>query len=475
MYDHKKQYRAAIIRGKAKSKLDDLLPAYAMVIDEICPCNKDEFESRFNSSLTSILKLKAKVSDSAALKKTLDNHRTEIAGKLFGMYYLSRDDVYYASERTNKYLADNDQPAFFKDMCFKLQFPNGMNKIQFVEQFVNDKLNIQQYPFVIKVLSLAEQNKILLTVSDIGYYVLNSLDVLQGNATPEEVICQILADKKNGISRKIFVPGKASSFSMQHITEQINYLQLANLVYLNEDKEIVLNHKEDNCLNLFMAQCGIAPKFDAYKYDLHTQEGRSDFYYDWDFYFSKTSEFAAKFETDVAALIVNPSTSEETEKQHHSSGNLTELGDAGELFVYKYEKDRVSAFNPRLVNKVLPLGKTKGLGYDIQSVVAEKGEYAEFVKYIEVKSTKRVTAPNLNDGEWLDTLNITRNEYIAALQHKEAYSIYRVYFVRDGVVVFILNNIHKKNEDGIISIVPTIYRLDFSKNAIDNHIEVRNV
>lgn len=61
------------------------------------------------------------------------------------------------------------------------------------------------------------------------------------------------------------------------------------------------------------------------------------------------------------------------------------------------------------------------------------------------------------------------------MQHKESYSIYRVYSVRDGVVVFILNNIHKKNEDGIISMVPTVYRLDFSKSAIDNHIEVRNV
>lgn len=475
MYDHRKQYRAAIIRGKAKSKLDDLLPAYAMVIDEICPCNKDEFEQRFNSSLTSILKLKAKESNSAAIKKTLDNHRTEIAGKLFGMYYLSRDDVYYASERTNKYLADNDQPAFFKDMCFKLQFPNGMNKIQFVEQFVNEKLSIRQYPFIIKVLHLAEQNKLRLTVADIGYYVLNSLDVLQGNATPEEVISQIIDDKRNGISRKIYVPDKASSYTMQHITEQMNYLQLANLIYLNENKEIMLNHKEDECLNLFMSQCGVAPSFNTYTYDLDTQDGRNDFYYDWDLYFSKTSVFADKFETAVDSLIVNEPSTDEKEKQHSTSGNLTELGDAGELFVYQYERNRVFAFNPRLVNKVLPLGKTKGLGYDIQSVVAEKGEYAEFVKYIEVKSTKRVTAPNLNDGEWLDTLNITRNEYIAAMQHKESYSIYRVYFVRDGVVVFILNNIHKKNEDGIISMVPTVYRLDFSKSAIDNHIEVRNV
>ena len=50
--------------------------------------------------------------------------------------------------------------------------------------------------------------------------------------------------------------------------------------------------------------------------------------------------------------------------------------------------------------------------YDIQTVVAETGDEAEFVKYIEVKSTKRVTVPDITDSLWIDTLNITRNEYI---------------------------------------------------------------
>ena len=42
--------------------------------------------------------------------------------------------------------------------------------------------------------------------------------------------------------------------------------------------------------------------------------------------------------------------------------------------MYLNMKNRVYTFNPRLVNRVLSLGKTKGLGYDIQSVVAEKGD-----------------------------------------------------------------------------------------------------
>ena len=64
----------------------------------------------------------------------------------------------------------------------------------------------------------------------------------------------------------------------------------------------------------------------------------------------------------------------------------------------------------------------------------------EFVKYIEVKSTKRLTCPDVNDELWIDTLNITRNEWVAAQQHRDFYSIFRVYFTRDGIHMFILKN-----------------------------------
>lgn len=123
MYDHTKQYRCTIIRGKSQKEMDDLLPAYAKVIDEICPCSADEFETKFNNAFQLYLP------ESDRIKKTLDNHRTEISGKLFGMYYFSKDGRVYESERTQKFLEDNDQPAFFKDICYKMQFPNGTQKI----------------------------------------------------------------------------------------------------------------------------------------------------------------------------------------------------------------------------------------------------------------------------------------------------------------------------------------------------------
>ena len=77
-YDSERQFRATIIRGKAKSDLDNLLPAYANIIFEICPCAAENFIIGFNDKMGKFL--------CESTKKTLDNHRTEIAGKLFGMY-----------------------------------------------------------------------------------------------------------------------------------------------------------------------------------------------------------------------------------------------------------------------------------------------------------------------------------------------------------------------------------------------------
>ena len=470
MYDHTKQYRCTIIRGKSKKEMDDLLPAYAMVIDEVCPCRHDDFEQLFNNSFKSFLP------ESDRIKKTLDNHRTEISGKLFGMYYFAEDGMVYESERTQKYLEDSDQPAFFKDICYKMQFPNGMQKVSTtVRQRVEDKIRIRPFAFVLKLLQIAKTANVDITKKDIGYYILNSLDVLQGNANPYEVLESISKDKQAGIERDIKVPGKASSYTHQHINEQLNYLELANLIRITDDKRVLLNQNEAETIDLFTQEYDKAPEFDVYSYDLGELETRKEFQFDWDAYYAKLSYYASKFSTSSDALAFTGEESDEDKKEKIKTGiNLTEFGDEGEALVYEYEKSRVAAFNPRLANKVLSLGKTKGIGYDIQSVIAEPGDMEEFVKYIEVKSTKRYTTPDPDDNMWVDTLNITRNEYVAAQQHGAFYSIARVYFTSHGVSMFVLANVAEKLADGKMKATPMTYRLDFSNTSIDDNVVLKN-
>ena len=466
MYNHKKQYRCSIIRGKSQKEIDDLLPAYAKIITDICPCTKESFEHDFNASFAAYI-------PADSTKKTFDNHRTEIAGKLFGMYYIAPHDddseeaYVYPAERTMKFMEDNDQPAFFKDICFKMQFPNGMTKIETVKDRIKHGISIRPNAYVLKVLLLANNDVIFLIISVLGYYVLNSLDALTRTATPLEVVDLIEQDKKAGIVRKVHTDGKASSYDVQHINEQINYLELANLVITNGDAEVAVNANDMDSVTLFADLWNEKPLFDCATYNLADLTGRKQFQLDWDYYFSQLSVVADKFATTSASLGIIEHKA--AAKPTTGAGKI-ELGDEGEFYVLDYEKERVKAFDPRLVGKVIHLGKTRGLGYDIQSVIAEKGDMAEFVKYIEVKSTKRVTEPDLADTMWVDTLNITRNEWIAALQHKDFYSIFRVYFVRGNIIMYVIKDLYQKEKDGKIKVVPLTYRVDFGGTAIDEII-----
>ena len=387
------------------------------------------------------------------------------------MTFYAEDGMVYESERTQKYLSDSDQPAFFKDICYKMQFPNGMQKVSTtVAQRVKDEISIRPFAFVLKLLQIAMTAKIDITKRMLGYYVLNSLDVLQGKASPYEVLEAIEKDIKAGIERDIVVPGKATSFTHQHINEQINYLELANLIRIideNHDKRVVLNLSEMETIELFIQEYDKKPAFDVYSYDLGTIEERKIFQFNWDAYYARLSEYASKFTTSSNSLSYKEGETSEKDETKKQGQNLVQFGDEGEALVYEYEKNRVSKFNPHLVRKVLALGKTRGIGYDIQSVIAEPGDMAEFVKYIEVKSTKRFTCPDLQDSLWIDTLNITRNEYVAAKQHGEFYYIYRVYFTSQGVTMFIIGDVGKKLDDGRMQATPMTYRVDFSSSSVD--------
>lgn len=464
MYDHRKQLRCAIIRARAISDVDNLLPKYATVIDNLCPCTKAEFEEGFNNAFREYAISKAKdKSNKNAIRKTLDNHRTEVSGSLFGMHY-EVDGMVYSSERNKKFLDDNDQPAFFKDWLLKMQFPNGMQKSRTYLKMVEEKLYCHPYSVLLRVLECARKSDIVLLKQELGYYIFNSEDVLKGNATADEVFDQIMNDKKMGIPpRKIVIPDGESTSYDQHVGDQLKYLQLANLIYI-DGQEVKINPHEMKSINRFIDLIGKPLEFNVYQYDLSSVENRKRFETDWAIYYSQLSKCVDDLATPVESLL--PPSDKETKEPKHTT-NKIELGDEGEEYVLKLEKERVSKFNARLVNKVIGLGKTKGLGYDIQSVVAESGEFSEFVKYIEVKSTKRVTAPDLKDEVWTDAINITRNEWIAAMQHKEFYSIYRVYFTRGGVVIYVINNPYQKKIDNIIDVVPLTYRVDFQNNSID--------
>lgn len=454
------QYRCTIIRGKAQKELDNLLPAYAHIINDICPCSKDEFDTLFNNRLSQIIYEKDFDKLENNNQKTIRNHITEIAGKLFGLFYFDESYV-YESESCSKLIEDNDQPAFFKNLCLNFQFPNGTQKIQTIEERIADRINFKPFHFVIALLHLAHTKKVVITKDEIGYYVLNAKEVLQGKVTIEQVLEVILKDRKNNTTKKL----DSGSYHTQHIREQLNLLVLANLIKI-EDDCVLVNTYEKKIIDVFIDELHKPLKFDIYSYDLSNYSEKKQMYADWSVYFGK---IAIKNQdlliTSIDAL--QDKTTEKVDKIEVIS-EKNKIGNEGEEFVFILEKNRVGKTHSRLVNKVLLLGDQRGLGYDISSVEADENkEEPEFARFIEVKSTKRITEPDIEDGTWTDTINLTRKEWIAAKQYRNAYNIYRVYFTPNATIVRKINDPFGKNEQGVITVLPTQYRMDFGNKSID--------
>lgn len=464
-YKPENQYRCTIIRGKSQSEVEDLLPFYAQTVHKNCPCTKEEFDFRCNKQLAKFFFGNEDYDGlTDANKKTIRNHITEIMGKLLGLYYTTLEEMVYESQSCSFLLSKNDFPAFFKNICLNFQFPNFADKFQTLSDRLQNKINIRPMCYVIAFLDYARKQTInkAITKQEIGYYILNNLDVLQGNVSVEVVYAQIMSDRKNKIKREKL----QGSYDWQHIKEQFNLLELANIV--ETDAEYIwLNTKEENSIKLFIEK-NKETLFDFYQYNFNSEDEKKQAKADWTLYFGKLNSEITKAETQFTE---SPQISELKKEKGSVGLSTVELGDKGEAFVYRMECERVKAYKERLVNKVLLLGKTKGLGYDISSIEAnENPSRPEFARYIEVKSTTRISEPSFDDN-WSDSLNLTSKEWIAAEQYGEYYNIYRVYFTKKKTIVIKINNPFKKAEENEIEVFPTIYQMDFTANVIKKQYE----
>ncbi len=471
-YEPTHQHRCTIVRGRSQNMMEDMLPIYAEIVHQLCPCEKTEFVKGARKRLSKVL-FGVDSYDKLPLgnQKTVNNHLTETAGTLLCLYYYDYDEDYnkeyaYESMSCKFILEKNDNPAFFKNLCLNMQFPNAAKKKAGVTEDIENNLSVRQLCFVVALLYYAQKQpeKELLTKQEIGYYVLNNLDVLQGKVTPDEVYCRIMHDRKNKTKR----PKLQGEHEWQHIQEQINLLELANIVE-QDSKHLWLNKDEATAIQIFLAFLK-KELFDVYAYPIDTPQEFNHLVSEWRQHYSSVNKEIEALHTHFATTI----TIDDHDSQHAHSGatqSSVDLGDDGEALVYKLEKERVKQYKERLVNKVLLLGKTKGLGYDISSLEADENpNKPEFARYIEVKSTKRVTEPSFNK-DWIDSLNITAKEWVAAEQYGEYYNIYRVYFTKAKTIIVRIQNPYKKFQDKGLEVYPTIYQMNFGASVIEKRYE----
>ena len=467
MYTPENQYRCTIIRGKSQTEMEDLLPVYANIVHKYCPCTEETFRNSAFSDLSYTLFHTREFSQLPKNKqKTVKNHYTEIMGVLLGLFYPKYDAeakevIIHETDSCRFLIEKSDFPTFFKNLCLNYQFPNGEKKITTIQKEMELGIKLKPFCFVVKLLHIANSHKQLLSKQEIGYYALNNLDVLCGNVSADEVFNRIMEDRLNGIKRNKL----SGSNEWQHIKEQFNLLELANIIE-TDATYLWLNKDEASAIQIFLSQ---SPNitFDCYKYHLETVNDNKAFLNDWKKYYGgfnkELMSLTPAFQTSKIIIIDK----DEQKAQGGATKSTVDLGDEGEALVFRFEQERVRKYKERLVNKVLLLGKTKGLGYDISSIEADENpQKPEFARYIEVKSTKRVTTPKF-DKQWSDSLNITAKEWVAAEQYGEYYNIYRVYFTKNNTIIVRIKNPYKKAQDGDIEVYPTIYQMNFGADVIE--------
>lgn len=468
-------YRCTIIRGKAQQEMDDMLPFYATAINQLCPMDEDEFKKCFRDMISQKFFGASFDKVSKARQKRIDNHRTEIAGKHLGLYRHTSSGIVVPTESCQMVLARLDQPAFFKNLCLNFQFPNFTQKIQTVVQRVKDGISFKPYHFILALLQEAEKNHVILSIQHFAYYVLSSIDVLRGGVTPKTVMARILEDHSKGIRKKV----PSGSKNMQHIREQFNMLELANLITV-KGSSVYLNHGEESIINKFVNELTKPLGYDirSYNLSLHKEANKAELA--WEEYYGALHCSYAELNTTASALAGETPVKGTPQggglvkaKKLHLGESTQEIGEDGESFAFAYEHERIAKYYPQLAKtKVFRVGDRKGLGYDINSIEGhDNPKNPEKQRFIEVKATKRTTEPSFSEAFDDRGVNVTYTEWQALQDFGSSYMFYLVYITKQGKYLYRIVDPSAKEKSGVLRFRAPIYEMTYNQDAIEKIYE----
>lgn len=428
------QRRTVIIRGRGQTEMDTLLPIFGTLVERNTPTNSEEFDEKMIAGISQIFPTQT--------RKTHRNYLTEIIGQLFSMYY-EENGVVKIAPLTLKLLNDNDQPAFFKALVSKLQFPNPSAKKHKYDEEVEDGLGVRPLVLVLEVLRCAERHQERLTFDELAYFVLNSREALKGGISAESIYRDIFRLR----AIRGTTPDFVGSNARQHIKEALNLLILANLIR-TDSHEYWINALENSTIEYICRASSGAHLFRI----RNATESHEEFQQFWKKYLTEISgEEASNFETSISALgTLSPERLVDTRQGKKPA----DIGREGELLVLEIEDKALEAAFPGKGLKAIDYTAKRGIGFDIESIFHSELRNNGSPHYIEVKSTIRVTKPDLVNSDTPDGFTLTRSERQAMDAYRHLFSIYRVYIYSGGSVVHILRNPSELSEKKLIHLVP---------------------
>lgn len=446
------QRRTVIIRGRGQTEMDTLLPIFANLVERNTPLEPAEFDTAMIQSIEAILP--------GQTNKTYRNYLTEIIGQLFSMFYIEKGRVELAPLAL-KLIEDGDQPAFFKVLISRLQFPNPSAKKNKFDEQVADGLGVKPLVLVLDLLRVAHNKKDHISFYEIAYYVLNSFEALKGSHSGSTIYEDIIRSRVN----KVNIPLFTGSAARQHIKEALNLLILANLVR-TDSLTYWVNQFEIDAINEICKNPATSQLFRVRNFT----ETHEDYQQTWKKYLTDISSAPISiFATKVAALgSVGPQRLVAGRPKRRAN----DIGREGELLVLDLESAAIESGFPGKGWSAQDYTAKRGIGFDIESIFHNEPVLNGTPHRIEVKSTLRVTKPDLRNSIAPDGFNLTRSEKQAVDTYKETFSIYRVYIFAGGYIIHILRNPAELNMKNIMNFVPETWSADYLPSAIPAHYQI---
>ena len=446
------QRRTVIIRGRGQTEMDTLLPIFANLVERNTPLAPADFDAAMIKSISAIFPNQT--------NKTYRNYLTEIIGQLFSMYYVENNQVELAP-LSLKLLGDGDQPAFFKVIVSRLQFPNPSAKKHKYDAEVADGLGVKPLVLVLELLRVAHDHKDRVSFDELAFYVLNSLEALSGKHTG----ATLYADIQRSRLSKVIIPPFVGSAARQHIKESLNLLALANLIR-TDSLEYWINQFELDAIDEI---CKVSSS-GAFFRVRNSFETHDEYQQSWKKHLTDISTAPIGiFTTQVAAL---GSIAPQRLVAGKPKRRATDIGREGELLVLDLENEAIEVSFPGKGWTAQDYTAKRGIGFDIESIFYSEPSLKGTPHRIEVKSTVRVTKPDLRNSMAPDGFTLTRSEKQAVDTYKETFSIYRVYIYAGGYDIHILRNPAELNQKKIMNFVPDTWSADYLPSAIPAHYQI---
>jgi hypothetical protein len=469
-------------RSRFNSELEDTLLLLASKMAEIGSAPKEGFDGIIDEFLSNLYGGKKE-------DKTIANQRTEMI-RLYGLAKYQNEEFVkdgklakrknvIVGNRTLLLVQNQDLSRFFKSVCNKFQYPNYINKTQFVQEYVQAGVRFKPAQYLIKLLRAGSRKTgktFAVTAKEVAHLVFNDTRVTVNQENPEKRV-ELFIELRN---KDILCDGTGDV--IRYARDFLKFMVMGNLMISHEGRYF-LNEGEKAALNFIESDNGFFEDFDLAKQGVVVEKDEiKEVEEDWLSYYAD-ADFAEEEKLNTPITSYEKTTVEITTDNNQTEiittgydlpadvigvitkppekvgGQTTKaIGDEGEAIVYSLEKERVTKERPDLLGLVRIVSNDTSLGFDVQSIFATGVK-----KYIEVKTTKRNFVPD--DYNIFSYFNISFNEWTTAQQHGDNYFIARVIIAKEKYSVFVIQNPFKRHEEGKISLYPIEYRLLYTEEA----------